>query len=422
MVQAQFKFNTQTSFLFSDDTFNQTSSFVCTTRSGNFNRARHNGGEWFVNSFDNKQSLSINNTSATKQNRSNVRSQNLFQRFSHLISVLPTAVLVIDNKGLITLANQQAKSLLGEPLVNVSWRQIIAQVFSPKADDGHEVSMRNGKRVKIDISPLVEEKGQLIVITDLTETRELQSRVSHMQRLSSLGKMVASLAHQVRTPLASALLYAENLKSMAFDQTMVNGFSEKLCLRLKELESQVNDMLLFAKSSDNQIIETLHTKDLIETCVAQVESQFQRANITLEAKCINDASIVGNKTALLGALGNLLMNALQALTNSSNEHPKLVQISAQTQTLQGQDFIRFRVSDNGKGLSEKLVKKLFEPFFTTKSQGTGLGLAVVQTVAKSHKGSVNCGNNQAGGAFFDLNVPLQTSPQKNTMQHVGAAI
>ena len=338
------------------------------------------------------------------------------QRFSHLLSIMPASVLVIDKSGRVSLANQQAIGLLGEPLLGEAWRDVIARVFAPQADDGHEVSMRNGKRVKIDISPLTEEKGQLIVITDLTETRQLQSRVGHMQRLSSLGKMVASLAHQVRTPLSSALLYAENLKSMPLHNELATRFTEKLTLRLKELESQVNDMLLFAKSSDKQIVASMKAADIENQALAQVEAQLQQAKIQITLKNdIPEAKILGNSTAITGGISNLITNAMQALTENRTEHAS-IEFSVTQTNREGQAYAVFMISDNGPGISETKPNKLFEPFYTTKSQGTGLGLAVVSTVAKSHKGFVNCGNTANGGAFFALCLPITQQPVANVSE------
>ena len=128
-------------------------------------------------------------------------------RLENLLQVMPAGVIVIDGKGVVRQANDLAKALLGEPLEEQIWRSIIARSFNPRADDGHEVSLVDGRRVKLSITPLEDEPGQLIVITDLTETRRLQASVSHMQRLSSLGKMVASLAHQIRTPLSLSLIH-----------------------------------------------------------------------------------------------------------------------------------------------------------------------------------------------------------------------
>lgn len=334
------------------------------------------------------------------------------ERFSHLISIMPAGVLVIDHKGIVSLANYQAKNLLREPLEGHLWRDVIARVFAPKADDGHEVSTHCGKRLKIDISPLQQEKGQLIVINDLTETRELQSRMGHMQRLSSLGKMVASVAHQVRTPLSSALLYAENLKCMPLQNAMATKFSNKLTIRLKELESQVNDMLLFAKSSHNQIVSELSPKQVQVQAIAQMEAQLKDAKVTL---CIqNDEfnqqamtpKILGNLGALAGAITNLIGNAMQVLQEDEGFTKPVIKLGLNNKSVNNVQYCVFSVRDNGKGLNESTISRLFEPFFTTKSQGTGLGLAVVNTVAKSHKGFVKCGNNPDKGAYFSIYIPL----------------
>jgi two-component system sensor histidine kinase FlrB len=344
-------------------------------------------------------------------------------RFSHLLSIMPAGVVVIDHRGIVTLANKQASTLLEEPLEGELWRDVISRAFRPQADDGHEVSMRNGKRVKIDMSPLTEEKGQLIVITDLTETRQMQQRLSHMQRLSSLGKMVASLAHQVRTPLSSALLYAENIKSVQPALSTTTRFSEKLIMRLKDLESQVNDMLLFAKSGDNHIVKSMTAEDVASASVQNLDAQFAQAGV--ELKVINkdkNAPLLCNISALTGALSNLLGNALQAVSFAepaidpkSNEiKPHQVCLEVTRQSLDNKHYVKFAVSDSGPGIDEQAIQRIFEPFYTTKSQGTGLGLAVVNTVAKSHKGFVDCRNKgHKRGAIFSISIPLSPAMQVN---------
>ncbi len=131
------------------------------------------------------------------------------ERYQQVLEVMPVGVILLDPKGIVSETNNEALRLLGEPLEGERWVDIIQRCFNPQEDDGHEISLRSGRKVKLAISASA--AGQLIVITDMTETRQLQSRLSEMQRLSSLGKMVASLAHQVRTPLSSAMLYAANL-------------------------------------------------------------------------------------------------------------------------------------------------------------------------------------------------------------------
>jgi two-component system sensor histidine kinase FlrB len=322
-------------------------------------------------------------------------------RLEHLLQVMPAGVIVIDGKGIVRQANEQAKALLGEPLEEQVWRSIISRSFKPRADDGHEVSLVDGKRVKLSITPLENEPGQLIVITDLTETRQLQARVSHMQRLSSLGKMVASLAHQIRTPLSAAMLYASNLTRKGLDQEAQVQFANKLTDRLKELESQVNDMLLFAKSGEEQVVSQITLNELFAaiegSATSMATQQSQSLSFTGFDKPI---SITGNLTALQGAILNLVHNASQVT-------PKGEVIGIDATEHNGKLIIS--VIDRGEGVPPSLQTKIFEPFFTTKTHGTGLGLAVVKSVASAHSGSLSVNNLKEGGACFSLVLPSRSS-------------
>jgi two-component system sensor histidine kinase FlrB len=328
--------------------------------------------------------------------------KNKAKRLNHLLEVMPAGVVVLDQKGHIKQANHQAIELLGEPLEKELWREIILRSFKPQADDGHEVSLRDGRKVKLSITPLVEEKGQLIVLTDLTETRELQGRISHLQRLSSLGKMVASLAHQVRTPLSSAMLYAANLRSLNLKNEMAERFTTNLQNRLKDLESTVNDMLLFAKSGEQQIVAPLTVTQVMVKSAEAVDALLATKSIHL--KIDNKPShhqLMGNETALIGAISNLLHNAIEV-----SKQGDVIEVITDIVEENGASFISIQIKDQGCGLTMGQINNIFEPFFTTKTQGTGLGLAVVQSVAKSHQGLVKAINNPEGnGACFTLLLP-----------------
>lgn len=323
-------------------------------------------------------------------------------RLTHLLQVMPAGVIVLDNKGVIKQANQQAVALLGEPLEATLWRDIIVRSFKPQADDGHEVSLRDGRKVKLTITPLVEEKGQLIVITDLTETRDLQSRLSHLQKLSSLGKMVATLAHQVRTPLSSAMLYAANLTSLNLNNPIAEKFTHKLLTRLKDLESQVNDMLLFAKSGDQQIVKPVNAASVVNSSIASVDAAAFHKKIEIQTSALNPkTTILGNETAISGAVSNLLHNAIQASDKNST-----IKVLMNVVKKDAKPFVSISIVDQGKGIDETKMSNIFEPFYTSKSQGTGLGLAVVKSVAQSHKGQIFARNNKNGvGACFELLLP-----------------
>lgn len=317
-------------------------------------------------------------------------------QYQQVLDVMPSGVIFLDSKGVVCEANPEALRLLGEPLEGERWFSVIQRAFDPQEDDGHEVSLRSGRKVKLAIS--ASDSGQLIFITDMTETRLLQSRISEMQRLSSLGKMVASLAHQVRTPLSSAMLYASNLSAPNLNTQTRQRFQTKLVDRLHDLEKQVNDMLLFAKGGDNKVVEPFTVESLLNELENMVEAQVLANQVDFSIDCDDESPVIlGNANALASAIGNLITNAIQMSGKQCRVALRCIR--------QGK-LIHLSVADNGPGIAPEMQTKILEPFFTTRKQGTGLGLAVVQMVASAHKGRLSLESEPGKGACFTLSLPV----------------
>lgn len=316
-----------------------------------------------------------------------------------LYNELPSGLIVIDGYGVVTQANRVALTLLGRPLEGQLWSDIINRSFAPQNDDGHEISLKNGRRIQLSISSLNGQPGQLILLTDLTDTRSLQEHVSKLKRLSSLGKMVASLAHQIRTPLSAAMLYGANLANKTLTETSRSRFQGKLMNRLNDLETQVNDMLLFARCGDQKIIEEVSLVTLLEEVQEGSENMLQQVNGHLQCRLPDpDLLIMANKSALASALTNLIANAVEATGQRAQLY-----ISTKRR---GEDSVEISVMDNGPGIKQGEIAKVMEAFYTTKSQGTGLGLAVVQSITQAHKGSVEVKSEFGKGSCFTLVLPL----------------
>ena len=318
------------------------------------------------------------------------------ERYQQVLDVMPAGVILLDTQGIVREANPEASKLLELPLVGERWFEVIQKAFAPREDDGHEISLRNGRKVRLAISASA--TGQLILITDLTETRLLQSRISDLQRLSSLGRMVASLAHQVRTPLSSAMLYASNLGSSNLPPATKDRFQTKLMDRLNDLEKQVNDMLLFAKGGDNKVATTFSVESLVSEFLPMIEAAVKNNQIDFALDVDEqNTELLGNVNAIASALSNLVMNAIQIAGKKSEIG---VRFKVENNELS------ISVQDNGPGVAPELVKKIMEPFFTTRSQGTGLGLAVVQMVCRAHDGRLNLTSKVGEGACFTVCIPL----------------
>tara|TARA_R110002072_G_scaffold154_1_gene989 strand:+ start:46111 stop:47409 length:1299 start_codon:yes stop_codon:yes gene_type:complete len=318
--------------------------------------------------------------------------EKIANRLSTLLDILPAGVVLLDENGKVTESNPAAKELLGEPLEGLAWLDVIKRCFSPKHDDGHEVSLKDGRRVRIETRSMQSGQGQLILLSDLTETRLLQEKVSRAERLSSLGRMMASLAHQIRTPLSTAMLYAGHLSQANFDDTLRIPLAEKVLSRLSHLEHQIRDMLVFARG-DSRLAEKLDINEFVEALRQAAEPVCQNAGVVCDWSVDElSGAIMCNKETLVGACLNLINNSIEAGIHSKKSDLQIhISVSSDTH-----NKIILKVKDNGPGIPASSISKVFEPFYTTKQQGTGLGLAVVQAVVKAHKGDFNVKSTKQG--------------------------
>lgn len=319
-------------------------------------------------------------------------------RLSNLLDLLPGGVIVLDRWGAVAQANPAAEELLEREVVGRKWVEVIAECFSPRKDDWHEISLKNGKRVSLATRSLEAETGQIILLTDQTETRRLQQQVSRNERLSALGKMVSALAHQIRTPLSAALLYAGHLSERELSVEQTQRFSEKIVSRLNNLEQQVSDMLIFA-SGDVRLSDSVAVTDLLQEVQHAADIELSANQITLEIEPSHTSSkIICNRQTMIGALGNLIHNSAQASDVGSS-------ITLTTQASERE--LTLIIRDTGSGIADDIMTRLQaeEAFVTTKAQGTGLGLAVVRAVVKAHQGTFALQSKEGEGTTVTIVLP-----------------
>lgn len=323
--------------------------------------------------------------------------ERIAERLESLLTVLPGGVVVIDSKGVVSKTNPAAEAMLGEPLEGIAWRKVIERCFRPQQDDGHEISTFDGRRISIATSALAE-GGQIILLTDQTETRRLQQELSQHERLSALGQMVSALAHQIRTPLSAAMLYAGHLNSGELSQDKQVSFSAKLLKRLNHMERQVQDMLVFVRG-DIPLNDVVTAQELSEGIREEIEVLLQTHRVSAKwlISCPTH-QIRCQKDALIGAVMNLVHNALQAGGSG-------VELSLNMGLLDAEHVV-ICVSDNGPGIPAELLTQVRDVFVTTKPQGTGLGLAVVDNVCKQHGGRFVLSSEVGRGTDASIVLPL----------------
>jgi two-component system sensor histidine kinase FlrB len=328
--------------------------------------------------------------------------EKLASRLEKILAALPAAVVVLDVENKIVDCNVVATDFLGAPLIGRDWLEIVAHSLIPVIGNPHERQLLNGKRVSMTVSKDVAcndsaDSGQVILLSDVSEMRNLQDMLNQQKHLSAMGEMVASMAHQVRTPLATAILYASQMNNPVLDHEKRQRFSQRILERLNYLERQVNDMLIFAKDG-RMAMETFSLAELLNHLREAVKESAEGDGIDL--RIINQVKsdvMLGNENALRGALLNLVNNAVDAVGSVG-----CIEIAVD----QLDNFkLRIEIKDDGAGIDQILCQRIFEPFFTTKAHGTGLGLAVVDSVVKAHGGEVLVRSAPDRGTVFSLVLP-----------------
>lgn len=338
------------------------------------------------------QSLSGRVASLTQQledeqsarHRELLENERLGNRLLRTVELLPGAVMVLDGDGVICESNSQAASLLNRPLVGMPWSDIVRRECVPGASAAGDLCLQDGRRLSLSRRSLAPEPGEILLLADVTESRRMSEMLDRKERLSEIGEMTARLAHQIRTPIASALLNIARIEGNGRNAEIAG----RVRSRLKEVGRMVDDMLIFTAggqcSAERFALEDLMA-ELVDSCrLDQVPNDLLATRIT------GNVEVAGSRDAIKGAMLNLIENARQA---SNPEDP--VELGAEIVS----NRVCLTVTNKGERIPIKLLPRLFEPFFTTRPEGTGLGLAVVQSVAEAHGGEVLVDSGDKGTTF-----------------------
>lgn len=319
--------------------------------------------------------------------------ERLTRRLADLLESLPGAIIVIDADGVVRQQNSEAGDLLHLPLIGQAWASIVRrEVSTDGAQDGN-IQLRDGRWFSLSRRTLKSGSGEILHLTDVTEERQLSELRQRNERLRAIGEMTAEFAHQVRTPLASAMLYAGQLSTDTPAQERVVG---RIVEGLNDLKRMVNDMLGFAAGA-RRTHEQVNVTGLLADVRDGIAGQLKAGTTVSVSVTDADLSVAANRDALKGALLNLVTNADQAA-----EGPARILLHGHRFS----DSVHLCVTDDGPGIDEEVKPRLFEPFFTTRPQGTGLGLSVVKAVAAAHDGEVAVHTSELG-TNFSLQLPAE---------------
>lgn len=277
---------------------------------------------------------------------------------------------------------------------------------------------RNGQRIPVLIGGArIDDEPTSIVsfVLDLTERKlaqealaRTQADLTHMTRVSSLGALTASIAHEVSQPLSGIMTNASTcLRMLASEPPNVEGARETVRRTIRDA-NRASDVItrlraLFAKK--DAILEPVDLSEAASEVMALLRMEFRKVRLTLQADLANGLpNILADRVQLQQVILNLLMNATDAMKDVEDRPRQMVVSTSGTVD----DEVVFSVRDSGVGIREIAPERVFDPFYSTKDGGMGIGLAVCLSIIQSHNGRLWAEQNEGPGATFSFCIPVKS--------------
>ena len=333
-----------------------------------------------------------------------------------VLESLPNGVIERDAEGRIVRVNRAAEDLLGVSALALCGKRDHAALPEQAADgQPREVLRADGeRRVLASHYASVTTRtggvdGSVEILDDRTEATALSERLHAADKMAALGTLAAGVAHEIRNPMNAvkgfAALISKALRNdEALDAERLESWAVNIVAGASEMDAIVENMLTFG-SPERLRNETIDPCELLQDALDAARSAVDvPAELEVELNC-DAAAFVGDRIKLRQALRNLIENAIGV----QEGQPRLV-LSASTRD----DETHFRIEDAGHGITPALRQRIFDPFFTTRADGTGLGLALVATIARLHGGRVEVSPvpSRLGGADILLRIPPQAPAHK----------
>jgi len=272
---------------------------------------------------------------------------------------------------------------------------LIYDVAGHRYAAGHGVDITERKRAE-EIMKRDKDIFEKQVAERTQELVEANIELEHTRRLSDIGMLAATVAHELRNPLAAISIAAHNIKNKAKNPNLDSHLSN-IEKKVNESDQIINNLLFYSRLKPPHY-EKINLFDTIKEC-ADILKKMDKKGITLfkDLDAIKDIVIEADQTQIKEVFNNLMNNAYDAVSLESGK----IDVTAENKD----KFIKMVIEDNGHGISNDIINKVFDPFFTTKAKGVGLGLTVCRQIARMHRGDIELKSEEGKGTSAIVRLP-----------------
>ena len=336
----------------------------------------------------------------------------------NVVENMPIGLLAMDTDRRIVSFNQtaewvlqvKAREVLGKKADIILPRPLECLAGELETEDEViekeiECPVADGRRIPMDVSVSRLEDddgtsmGHIILFRDLTEIQELKREVERSQRLASLGRLAAGIAHEIRNPLSSIKGFATYFRERYRDVPEDQKTAEIMVQEVERLNRVIGQLLEFARPmSVRKRATSLQT--VIQHSLKMIERDAQAKNINIKMNLSPEVQEVSiDPDRINQVFLNLYLNGIEAMEDGGT-------LSVDLYPDEDGRQIKIAVSDTGTGINKEDLVHIFDPYFTTKQSGTGLGLAIVHKIIESHKGEVKVESEPETGTTVTIILPV----------------
>lgn len=327
----------------------------------------------------------------------------LREQYKMIVEQVPSGIALLDDSGQLLLLNRSGQRIL-ESLDPESRRTLLGELAVAVDDQGpveRIVQFPDGRHLfgasATRLDPAAGFGGILLIFQDVTERRQLEADLAEQRRLGSIGELSASLAHELRNPLAAVANSMQMLGELSDLPSPERRLLEIMRTELARLEQLVSDFLRYARPVAAETVP-IRIEALVESVVDGVRHHPGAADCDIEIETATGPAVLLDPELFRQALGNLLLNALQWASRPTGR--VAVRVLRATP-----GWVAVQVEDNGPGIAPDDVPHVFEPFWSRREGGTGLGLAIAWSAAQRMGAALVIRRSRPGSTVFELSVP-----------------
>jgi two-component system sensor histidine kinase HydH len=335
----------------------------------------------------------------------------------NVVENVPIGLLALDHQGKIAAFNRGAEAILqlsasqviGREADRIIPAELLAEIIHSKKqpdviEKEIEFKTADGKMVPLEIgaSSLKDESdiflGNVLLFKDLTEVRTLRREVARSQRLASVGRLAAGVAHEIRNPLSSIKGFATYFKERYRDRPEDQQTADIMIQEVDRLNRVVGQLLEFARPVSVKP-KPVSLQTLLDDSIKLIKEQAAEKGISIQTQNNTPVAEVRiDPDRINQVLLNLYLNAIDSMEKGGELRVEMTDGGPRRDVV-------VQVSDTGRGISPENLSKIFEPYFTTKSTGTGLGLAIAHNIVEAMGGKITVESDPEAGTTFTIALP-----------------